>query len=208
MADFRKITMILFIALTVMSLTACFDLVAQNKYVEVSENSTENIISLGPTVTSDGEKVIYTLISEPEKGTLDTSRMPLVSYAPNPNYIGGDILRFKLGDGNKESNVAAIKITVLRTYEGNQAPVARITTDGEVLVAEGDIVSLSAETSEDTDGSIVSYIWLEGDQFLCDDLSYDANLSLGSHTITLRVTDDRNATTEDTIEVVVDASVD
>lgn len=184
-------------------LTACFDIVAQSKYMEVEKNSVGNVVSLGPARTSDGDKVIYILVSEPKHGMLDTSRMPLVSYAPDLNFVGMDTFRFKLSDGDEESNVATITITVLKDNEENQAPVARITTDGEVLVSLGDMVSLSAETSEDPDGSIISYVWFENGQILYNGLNYDANLSLGSHSVVLRVTDDKNATSEDSIEIIV-----
>lgn len=186
-------------------LTACFDLVAQSKYMEVDKNSVENVVVLGPATTSDGDRVIYTIVTPPKHGTLDTSLIPRVSYAPEADFVGTDTFRFKLSDGDEESNVATITITALETDMDNQPPVANITLEGEAMVTVGETVSLSGATSTDDDGSIVHYEWLENDTLLHSGSSYDANLSEGSHTLTLKVTDDQNATGEESIEIVVAA---
>lgn len=186
-------------------LTACFDLVAQSKYMEVDKNSVENVVVLGPATTSDGDRVIYTIVTPPKHGTLDTSLIPRVSYVPEADYVGIDTFRFKLSDGDEESNVATITITALETDMDNQPPVANITLEGEAMVTVGETVSLSGATSTDDDGSIVNYEWLENDTLLHSGSSYDANLSEGSHTLTLKVTDDQNATGEESIEIVVAA---
>jgi len=186
-------------------LTACFDLAAQSKYVEIDQDATGYGIVLGPATTSDSDRVIYTIVSPPTHGILDISKLPEVSYTPDSGYAGKDLFTFKLSDGEDESNVARIMITVKALKQDNQAPMAHIAIEGEVLVSEGDTVSLSGATSSDEDGDIVSYEWLEEDTLLYTGSLYDANLSAGSHTITLRVTDDQNATGEESIEIIVNA---
>ena len=200
----RKILRVAIAGLSALFLTACFDLAAQSKYVEIDQDTSYSIV-LGPATTSDGDRVIYTIVSPPAHGTLDTSKLPEVSYMPESGYAGKDLFTFKLSDGEDESNVARIMITVIASKLDNQAPVAHITTESEVLVSEGDLVSLSGATSSDEDGDIVSYEWLEEDVVLHRGALYDANLSVGSHTIILKVTDDKNATAEDSIEIVVNA---
>ena len=198
-----KFLRVFLLGFSMLALTACFDLVAQSKYVGVEKDSMHNNVVLGPATTSDGDLVIYTIVSLPAHGTLDTSRLPEVSYTPENGYAGKDLFTFKLGDGEEESNVARIMITVTAPKIDNQVPTARISTESDVVVSEGSIVSLSGATSDDDDGSIVSYEWLDEDTLMHSGILYDANLSAGSHTITLRVTDDKNATGEDTIEIVV-----
>ena len=199
----RKILRVTVAGLSAFFLTACFDLVAQSKYVEMDQGTTGYKVLLGPATTSDGDRVIYTIVSLPTHGTLDASKLPEVSYTPENGYAGKDLFTFKLGDGEEESNVARIMITITAPKIDNKVPVARISTESDVVVSEGSIVSLSGATSDDDDGSIVSYEWLDEDTLMHSGILYDANLSVGSHTITLRVTDDKNATGEDTIEIVV-----
>ena len=198
----QKIVRIAITGLSALFLTACFDLVAQSKYVKMDQDTSYSVV-LGPATTSDGDRVIYTIVSLPAHGTLDSSKLPKVSYTPESGYTGKDLFTFKLSDGEDESNVARIMITVAGTELVNQAPVARIVAEGEVLVSLGEVVSLSGATSSDEDGDIASYEWLEGDVVLHRGSLYDANLSVGSHTIVLKVTDDKNATAEDSVEIVV-----
>jgi len=201
----RHILQVSVLILSAFILTACFDLVAQSKYMEAEKNSVENMVVLGPDTTSDGDQVTYTIVSMPKHGTLDTSLIPKVSYAPDADYVGRDTFKFKLSDGNDESNVATITITVTETDIENQPPVASITLEGEPMVTVGETVSLSGATSTDDDGSIVNYEWFENDTLLHSGSSYDANLSVGNHTLTLKVTDDQNATGEESIDIVVAA---
>ena len=201
----RKILRVILAGLSALLLTACFDLAAQSKYVEVDQDTIGYSIVLGPATTSDSDRVIYTVVSPPAHGTLDVSKLPEVSYTPDSGYAGKDLFTFKLSDGKDESNVARITITVVALKTDNQMPTAHITTENEVVVSEGDMVSLSGATSSDEDGDIVSYEWLEEDTLIHTGSLYDANLSAGSHTITLRVTDDQNATGEESIEIIVNA---
>ena len=204
----RHILQVAVLILSAFILTACFDLVAQSKYMEAEKNSVENMVVLGPDTTSDGDRVTYTIVSMPKHGALDTSLIPKVSYAPDAGYVGRDTFKFKLSDGNDESNVATITITVTETDIENRPPVASITLEGEPMVTVGETVSLSGATSTDDDGSIVNYEWFENDTLLHSGSSYDANLSIGNHTLTLKVTDDQNATSEDSIEIIVSSAAD
>ena len=79
----RHILQVSVLILSAFILTACFDLVAQSKYMEAEKNSVENMVVLGPDTTSDGDQVTYTIVSMPKHGTLDTSLIPKVSYAPD-----------------------------------------------------------------------------------------------------------------------------
>jgi len=201
----RKVLQVIVASLSAVLLTACFDLAAQSKYIKVDQGSVSNAVVLGPAKTSDGDRVIYIIVSRPTHGELDESNLPEVTYTPDADYSGKDLFTFKLSDGNDESNVATITIDIAGTEVENQAPVARISVEGEVMVSEGETVALSGDTSSDDDGSIVAYEWREGDAVLHSGSAYDANLSIGSHTITLRVTDDKNATGEESIEIIVNA---
>jgi len=59
----------------------------------------------------DGDALTYTIVIQPTKGTL-IGTAPNITYKPNLNYIGDDNFTFKANDGQVDSNVATISITV------------------------------------------------------------------------------------------------
>ena len=71
-------------------------------------------------------------------------------------------------------------------------------------VYEGNPVTFSATNSTDSDGEIVSYEWSENGVVLSNDVNFTKDdFSVGVHTITLKVTDDDNASSEATVTVTV-----
>ena len=86
----------------------------------------------------------------------------------------------------------------------NLAPIADAGADQ--TVDEGNEVTLDASGSEDSDGSIVSYLWTEeGAEVGTGENIVLSDLSVGTHTITLLVTDDEEATATDSVEITVNA---
>lgn len=74
-------------------------------------------------------------------------------------------------------------------------------------MVQGDSVVLDATSSSDSDGSIMSYRWMEGDVVLSTDSSFSkSDLSVGTHTIILTVTDDYGATGTDEVDITVTSS--
>ena len=61
-------------------------------------------------------------------------------------------------------------------------------------VRAGELIYFDAIKSTDSDGEIVKYEWKSGDNLLETGLSYDAELPIGRHIISLVVTDDDNGT--------------
>lgn len=110
----RRVWQIVFISTLALFLTACFDLIAQSKHIQVEKNSVENPIVLGPTSEQSDGVVIYTIVTQPSHGALD-GEAPLLTYTPDTDYVGKDKFTFKLGDGEKESNIATISINIVDT---------------------------------------------------------------------------------------------
>jgi len=105
---------------------------------------------------------------------------------------GSDIkLNFSsLKNGNACGNIA------------NQAPTANAGVDQTVL--PGDSVTLNAAGSTDSDGSIVSYEWKEGDTVISTASSFNkSDFTEGYHNITLNVTDDDGAVDSDSVLILV-----
>jgi hypothetical protein len=64
-------------------------------------------------------------------------------------------------------------------------------------------VTLDASGSRDPDGTLVSYQWFRGGAQIATGRTASVNLGIAVHTITLRVTDDRQASSEDQVTVKV-----
>ncbi len=93
----------------------------------------------------------------------------------------------------------------------NISPVANAGSDQIVVDSDAngsESVVLDGSGSSDLDGSIVSYEWYEGATLLATGASSTVTLALGSHTVTLTVTDNEGATASDSvlINVVAESS--
>jgi len=84
----------------------------------------------------------------------------------------------------------------------NKVPVANAGPDQEVFVNE--TVQFDGSKSKDEDGSIKSYAWTFGDGQTATGVKVTHKYSSpGTHTVTLKVTDDKNAIGTDTATVTV-----
>ncbi|MBN2584040.1 MAG: PKD domain-containing protein [Planctomycetes bacterium] len=92
------------------------------------------------------------------------------------------------------------------TYTTNQSPVADAGEDQEIEDTDDDglqSVTLDGSDSSDSDGTIVSYVWTEGETELATGQTAGVDLAPGEHTITLTVTDNGGATDSDTVDVTI-----
>ncbi len=92
---------------------------------------------------------------------------------------------------------------------GNQPPVANAGPDKTVSDADGtgsEAVILDGSTSYDPDGIITSYEWKEGNLTLGTTAVLASSFSIGTHTISLTVTDNNNSQSSDTAIVTVNAN--
>lgn len=100
--------------------------------------------------------------------------------------------------------------TVVVTVAANQAPTANAGADATVNDSDGsgaESVSLDGSGSDDPDGGITSYVWSEGGTEIATGATPTVTLALGTHTLTLAVTDNGGATDADTVVVTVTQSV-
>jgi len=92
----------------------------------------------------------------------------------------------------------------LLTPRPNQSPVANAGPDQNVSTAgSAALVNLDGSASSDPDGDALQYLWSENGVTLGTTVTLSVSLGVGSHTLTLRVTDPHDAAAEDTVVVVV-----
>jgi calcineurin-like phosphoesterase family protein/K319-like protein/purple acid phosphatase-like protein len=100
-------------------------------------------------------------------------------------------------------------IETVNVSHGNQSPVANAGVDQSVTDTDGNgsqAVTLNGSTSSDPDGTIASYVWKEGATQIATGATPAVTLAVGSHTITLTVTDNLGATATDTMVATVNAA--
>ena len=60
----------------------------------------------------DGDPLIYSVVTSPSNGSL-SGTAPNLTYTPNTGFSGSDSFTFKANDGQADSNVATVSITVV-----------------------------------------------------------------------------------------------
>ena len=84
----------------------------------------------------------------------------------------------------------------------NQTPIAKAGVDQ--TLEQGISVTLDARNSIDSDGTIVSYEWKEGNTILSTNSVFSkSNFLVGTHTITLTVIDDMNQSSTDIVVITI-----
>ena len=106
-----------------------------------------------------------------------------------------------------EGRYKLLTVREIAAASENQAPTANAGPDQTVSDADEngvEPVTLNGSASSDPDGIITSYLWKEADStVLGNTASITANLTVGTHTLTLTVTDDGGATDSDTVVIAV-----
>ncbi|HYE32575.1 MAG TPA: tandem-95 repeat protein, partial [Methylomirabilota bacterium] len=103
--------------------------------VEANEDNTV-LITLSGTDT-ESQTLTASIIEQPENGTLtSTDEANVYRYQPSTNFFGSDLIAFTVNDGEADSEVASIAITV---HPVNDSPVAysgtaTVNEDGEVEI--------------------------------------------------------------------------
>jgi subtilisin family serine protease len=120
-------------------------------------------------------------------------------------YVSGSPYTVTLQVTDDEGTTATDDVIV--TVNVNQSPVADAGSDQNVTDSDGDgseSVTLDGSSSSDPDGSIVSYEWYEGSTLLGTGQTLSYTFDIGTHNITLVVTD--NGGTSDSDEMIVTVS--
>lgn len=116
-----------------------------------------------------------------------------------------DIVTFVRTVGNlpQQTDISTLETTVqsikkeavpeTTTSTTNASPIAKI-ANNNISVVQGADITLDGNGSSDSDGNIVSYEWSENGVVLSLEAIYKTNsLSVGTHNITLKVTDNNGA---------------
>lgn len=121
--------------------------VADNQAVTLLEDQVKAIVLTGSDV--DGDVLTFIIVANPTHGTLSGSGANL-TYTPFANYNGPDNFTFKTNDGNSDSNVATVSITISPV---NDVPIA----NNQALTTTEDTALPITLTGNDADGNPLTF---------------------------------------------------
>jgi beta-glucanase (GH16 family) len=108
--------------------------------------------------------------------------------------------------GEQNTNSCKHSFVVGDCFAGNLSPVANAGADTTIKIPVGTAstsVNLNGSGSSDADGTISSYVWVEGIAQIATGVNPAVTLSTGSHTISLIVTDNSGESARDKVVVSV-----
>ncbi|MCP9496174.1 MAG: FG-GAP-like repeat-containing protein [Pyrinomonadaceae bacterium MAG19_C2-C3] len=106
--------------------------VANNQSVTPDEDTTTNITLTG--TDPDGDTLTYTVVTQPANGTL-TGAGANLAYAPAANFNGSDSFTFQTNDGQGDSDIATVSITVNAVNDPPVASDQSLATDEDTPLA-------------------------------------------------------------------------
>src|SRR6266702_1886175 len=119
--------------------------------VTTAEDNSVAIPVLANDQDPDGDALTAMLVASPLHGTLVNNANGSFSYTPNANFFGTDTFTYKANDGEFDSNVATVTITVTPV---NDAPVA---ADAQATTPEDTALTLDLRTfATDVDSSVLT----------------------------------------------------
>jgi len=161
----------------------------------------------------DGQPLTYSIVSNPQHGSLGAISGNRLVYTPNLNYAGADSFTFKASDGDLESNTATVSVTVTNI---NDAPVVANPIANQSVNENSDALTINiANTFTDVDHSSLTIIASSDNEALVStEVSANQNtLSLnfgsgqsGTANISVRAVDGSGGSTTDVFSVTVIAN--
>jgi VCBS repeat-containing protein len=121
--------------------------VAVDQTLTLDEDTTLTIDPLQGASDVDGDPLVAAIVTAPAHGALTVDADGSFTYKPEADYNGADSFTFRVNDGQADSDIATVSLTVRPV---NDAPVA---SDVAVTVAEGDSLRFDPlQGASDVDG--------------------------------------------------------
>jgi len=160
----------------------------------------------------DGDFLTYDVVSEPSYGTLNGT-VPELNYKPVANYHGSDSFTFKVNDGQSESDVATVTITVTPV---NDPPVAgddsyRADEDGVLQVPAPGVLANDSDVESVTLNVVLETAPANGAVILNSDgsFTYTPNPDFyGQDRFTYTLSDGEGSTARGAVCIAVEAVAD
>ena len=166
-----------------------------------TDGSGSEEITLDGSASTDTDGTIVTYAWTQDGTQIATGVNPTITLP-----TGNQNITLTVTDDNGATDTDEVTITI--NTPANESPVANAGADQTVTDTDNsgsEEVTLNGSASADNDGTIVSYIWTENGTQVASGANPTVGIAVGSHTITLTVTDDDGATNSDEVVVIVNA---
>jgi len=120
---------------------------ADDQTVTLNEDETASIILTASD--ADGDVLTYQVVTGPSHGTL-TGSAPDLIYTPAENYNGNDTFSFRANDGNLDSNIATISLSIQPVNNVPAAVDDIVTTDEDTAIAAITVLTNDSDPDGDT----------------------------------------------------------
>ena len=170
--------------------------------VEDTDNSGTQSVTLNGSASSDPEGGLLRYIWSTTGVTIPEGAIVAAEFPVGTTEV---MLTVVDPEGAQATDTVAITVNA---GPGNQSPIANAGADQTVTDTDSsgsELVALNGSSSSDPDGTIASYSWNEGGSEIATGVNPTINLSVGTHNITLIVTDNEGATAFDTVVITVEA---
>lgn len=192
-------------------------------WVDISAPGDVIISSYRMAACAVGSTGCYAWMSGTSMATPHVAGAAALVLSRSPVPSNADVVNILLQSADRQGVAAGVRLDSWTINGGlnihaamslglsNQAPVANAGSDQTVIDGNGDgseNVTLSGSASSDADGTIVSYAWSEGGASLGSGAILTRSFAIGTHVVTLTVTDNGGATATDTVTVTVQPATD
>jgi len=184
--------------------------VADDQSVSTDEDTPVPVILTGSDL--DGDDLTYSMVSGPHHGTLNGTA-PNIIYTPSSNFNGMDGFTYQANDGNFDSNIATVTITVNPVNDPPLAVEDGYSVDEDnmldvpapgVLANDGDLESGVVTASLETDASHATVTMnMDGSFTYTPDTDFN-----GQDSFTYTVSDGEGGTDTATVHIIVFAVPD
>ena len=104
---------------------------------------------------TDGDNLIFRVLSQPSKGQIVVNSDNTISYTPNANYSGEDSFTYQVNDGQANSNVATVRLHIaavadapILTINNNSNPTRELFRTSWESVADRNYTSTLVEQTQ------------------------------------------------------------
>lgn len=166
-----------------------------------TDGSGNEEIALDGSASIDTDGTIATYVWTQNGTQIATGANPTVTLP-----VGSQTIMLTVTDDDGATDSDEVVITI--STPANEAPVANAGADQTLTDTDNngsEAVTLDGSASTDSDGSITNYVWSENGSEIATGASPTVNLTTGSHTIILTVTDDDGATDDDQVIVIINS---
>jgi hypothetical protein len=168
-----------------------------------TDGNASETVTLDGSGSFDPDGTIASYVWTEGGSQIATGAMPAVPFAVGAHTI---TLTVTDDDGATDTDTVVITVEALAPPP-NEAPTADAGPDQTVTDTDGDgseTVTLDGNGSSDPDGDLLTFEWKEGSTVLGTAEVISPNLAVGSHTITLSVSDGEYTDT-DAVVITVEA---